>query len=212
MKNKVRLIKNILVIFILCGVGYFVYSKWSAHEGPEFNMSETPLQIDSIEKIAQLATVSFKDEVVADTIERYASEAEKVTGNLKKLTGFEGMKEALKGSSVKRRLTLIMKGEAKIGFDLTEDNYKIDQNIDTIWFHFPKAKILSVNINPSETEVFQESGIWKMYARKKLMSKAKRRIEKDVKKAKLKTKAEDGMTELLKKIIPGDRTILVYYE
>ncbi len=201
-----------LVILLIGAIGYVLYLKWTTPEGPEFDMAETPLQIESIERIAQLATVSFQDEVVADTIEKYRSETEKLSGNLQKIYDIEGMKEALKGSNVKRRLTLIMKGEAKIGFDLNENNYRIDQNKDTIWFHFPKAKILSININPSETEVFQESGTWSVYARQKLLAKAKLKIEKDVKKAKLADKAEDGMEELLKNIIPDGRTILVYYE
>jgi hypothetical protein len=212
MRNKIRFLKNLVVILFLTGIGFLLYKKYTAKTQPQFIMSETPLRVESILKIAELATVSFQDEVVADTLERYGSETEKVSGNFFKLRNLDGLKDLVVGSNTKRRLTLIIKGEAKIGFQLTDKNYRIEQNKDTVWFHFPKAKVLSINVNPSETEVFQESGTWRMQARKDLANSAKRQIERDVKKAKLSNKAEDGMKALLKKIIPGERTILVYYE
>lgn len=212
MRSKVRFVKNTLVIILICGVGYYLYSTWFSPKNEGFIMSETPLRIESIMKISELATISFQDEVVTDSTEKFKPGADQFNGNLKKLQELKDMKEAIQFSHIKRKLTLIQKGEVKVGFNLTEENFEIDQNVDTIWIHLPKAEILSLTMNPSETVVFQEHGRWKVYDRKTLLKKAKRRIEKDVKKAKLKTKAEDGMTELLKKIIPGDRTILVYYE
>lgn len=200
-----------LILFIV-GISYLLYKKYTAKQEPNFVMSETPLHIESIQKIAELATISFQDEVVVDTLEKYRSSTEMVTDNFMKLRQLDGIKDVLVGSNTKRRLTLIMKGEAKIGFQLTNNNYRIEQNKDTVWFHFPKAKVMSININPSETEVFQESGTWNMQARRNLANKAKAKIERDVRKAKLTDKAEDAMDLLLRKIIPGERTILVYYE
>ncbi len=212
MRNKIRLLKNLIVVFLLASITYFLYVKWSAKEKPEFILSDSPLHLESMERIAEMATVSFKDEVVADTFERFQSETEQLSENLKRLYDVNNVKEALSGSNIKRRLTLILKGEAKIGFKLTENNYRIEQNTDTVWFHFPKAEILSVSINPSETEVFEESGYWTMSVRQDLLNKAKKRIERDVVNAKLTEKAEEGMKNLMGKIILGKRTILVYYE
>jgi hypothetical protein len=63
-----------------------------------------------------------------------------------------------------------VKGDAQIGFDLTDNNYRIDQN------------------------------------------KVKKKFERDVVAAKLMDKCEEGMLNVLKKIMPDDRTILVYFE
>lgn len=213
MRNKIRFFKNLIVLLVLGVLGLLVYQKCSDERvDPEFQMSESPLQVESIRKIAELATVSFKDEVVADTVERYKNDTEKVAGNFSKMGSLGGIKDLLSLSNEKRRLTLIIKGEAKIGFELTDKNYRIDQNEDTLWFHFPKAKILSINVNPLETEVFQESGQWSDSGRKALMQKARRSIERDVQNAQLIQKAEAGMGEMLRKILRDDRKVLIYYE
>ncbi len=213
MRNKIRFLKNLVVLLVVGGLGLLMYNKCSASKGNDgLKLSDSPLHVESIRKIAELATISFKDEVVADTVERYKNDTEKVTGNLAKMNDLEGLKDVLSLSTVKRRLTLIIKGEAKVGFDLTDKNYRIDQNKDTIWFHFPKAKILSVNLNPMETEVFQENGTWSDWGRKALMRKAKTIIEKDIANAKLIQKAEHGMDEVLRKVLRDERKILIYYE
>ncbi len=213
MRNNIRFLKNLVVLLILAAIGILLYNKWNARAASkELVLSESPLRVESIKKIAELATISFKDEVVADSLERYDSEAEKVAGNLLKTRTWDGLKEALKGSSVKRRLTLIVKAEAKIGFDLMQGNYRVDSNKDTLWFHFPKAQILSINMNPTDTEVFQENGAWESSGRRQLMEKARRRVEWDVNRADLITKAEAGMEDILRKLLDNDRKILVYFE
>lgn len=212
MRNNIRFLKNIVVLLILGALGIMLYKKMTTPETPDLILSETPLHVESIKKIAELATINFKDEVVSDSIERYRSESEKIAVNLDKLMRFQDFVESAKFSPIKRQFTMIVKGEAQIGFDLTEHNYKIDQNVDTIWFHFPKAKILTININPANTEIFQENGDWNVNVRTRLSNKAKMKIERDVIAAKLIDKAEEGMVNVLKKIMPDDRTILVYFE
>jgi len=213
MRNKIRFLKNVVVLLILIALGTILYKKWTASSNePELELSESPLQVESIQKIAELATISFKDEVVSDSLERYDSEAEKLAGNFGKTRTWDGLKDVIKGSSVKRRLTLIVKAEAKIGFELTDKNYRVDYNKDTLWFHFPKAKILTINMNPSDTEVFQENGMWDGSGRRYLIEKARRSVEKDVARAQLISKAEDGMENVLRKLLDNDRKILVYFE
>jgi hypothetical protein len=212
MRNSIRLLKNLVAILFLSFMGFLLFRACSDKPKKEaYVLDETPLHIESIRKIAEVATISFKDEVVSDTIEHYKNGDEELAGTLKKLANLD-LKNAIRNFEIKRRLTLIVKGEAKIGFDLSDKNYRIEQNKDSIWFHFPKAKILDININPSQTEVFQEIGVWHDYTRKQLLAKAKIKMEKNVMKAQLLQKAEDSMKSLIRKLMRDKRTLLIYYE
>ncbi|MFA7274792.1 MAG: DUF4230 domain-containing protein [Crocinitomicaceae bacterium] len=212
MRSKIRLLKNLVVLAVIYLAGFYIFRacKGTSND-PDFVLEDTPLHIESVRRIAEVATMSFQDEVVADTVEYFKGSEDKWIGNLKKLSDLE-IKHFIRYSNVKRRLTLIVKGEAKVGFELTDKNYRIAQNVDTIWFHFPKAKLLDVNVNPLHTEVFQESGIWNDVARQKLMNKAKTRIVKDVNKAELTQKAEKSMSDLILQLVSDERKILIYYE
>jgi hypothetical protein len=212
MRSSIRFLKNLVALLFFSFMGFLLFRACSDKpQPPELVLDETPLHIESIRKIAEVATISFKDEVVSDTIEYYKSGDDEFAGTLRKLADLD-LKNAIRNSEIKRRLTLIVKGEAKIGFDLTDKNYRIDQNKDTIWFHFPKAKILDINLNPSETEVFQENGTWHDYTRKQLLAKAKVKIERNVINAQLLQKAEDSMKDLIRKLMRDDRKLLIYYE
>jgi hypothetical protein len=212
MKNSIRLLKNLVALLFLSFMGFLLFRACSDKAIPhDLVLEDTPLRIESIRKIAEVATISFKDEVVADTIEYYKSSEDEISGTLKKLVQLD-LKNLVRNSKVKRRLTLIVKGEAKVGFDLTDHNYRINQNKDTIWCHFPRAKILGINLNPSQTEIFQENGTWHDYTRLQLLAKAKTKIENNVVNAKLLQKAQDSMTDLLRKLMQDDRKILIYYE
>jgi hypothetical protein len=212
MRSKIRLLKNLFVLAIIFLVGFSIFRacKGTSNE-PDLVLEDTPLHIESVCRIAEVATMGFQDEVVADTVEYFKGNDDKLMGNLKKLSDLE-IKHFLRYSNVKRRLTLIVKGEAKVGFDLTKNNYRIAQNADTIWLHFPKAKLLDINVNPLHTEVFQEDGDWNDAVRRALLNKAKKRIEQDVVDAQLIAKAEKSMSDLILQLVGDQRKILIYYE
>jgi hypothetical protein len=212
MKNSIRLLKNLVALLFLSSMGFLFFRACSDKPSlPNLRIEDTPLHIESIRKIAEVATISVKDEVVADTIEYYKNGKEEISGTLNKLVHLD-LKNVVRNSNVKRRLTLVVKGEAKIGFDLTDKNYRIDKNQDTIWFHFPKSKILDINLNPLQTEVFQENGSWPDDTRKQLLNKAKQKIERNVEHAELLQKAEKTMSSLLRKLIRDKRKLVIYYE
>lgn len=212
MKSSIRLLKNLVALLFLSFLGFLLFRACSDKpKPPNLVLDETPLHIESIRKIAEVATISFNDEVVADTVEYYKNGDEVLSGTFKKLANLD-FKNAIRNSNIKRRLTLIVKGEAKIGFDLTDNNYRIYQNRDTIWFHFPKATILDINLNPSQTEVFQENGTWHDYTRKQLLAKAKTKIENNIVHAQLLQKAENSMKDLIQKLTRDERKLLIYYE
>src|SRR6218665_2036296 len=112
-------------------------------------------------------------------------------GILEKLADFNTMDEAMKTSAIKRRLTLVVKGEMLYGVDLKTKDFDIIERNDTIVLQLPEPTLLSVSVNPSNTDVFVENGVWSDYARRKLMIKAKKKMIKSGEQLHLTTKAKE---------------------
>lgn len=211
MKKYGRLIKNILVLACIVALGIFLYSYFFSDKEERFSIENTPLHIERIRTIAEISTISYKDEVVVDSIEYYSEINEQVSGNLQKMTNIDQWKYGVTSSSIKRRLTLIVKGEVRFGFDLTNKNLDVQHNEDTIWINLPKPKIIDVLVVPSQTEVYLENGIWDDYARRKLEKRAILLLKWNASKLGLAEKAMKQMDKLLRSITPKDRVLLIYF-
>lgn len=211
MKKYGRLIKNILILACTIALGIFLYSYFFGDKEERFSIENTPLHIERIRTIAEISTISYKDEVVVDSVEYYSEINEQVAGNLQKLTNIDQWKYGVTSSSIKRRLTLIVKGEVRFGFDLTDKNLDIQHNEDTIWINLPKPKIIDVLVVPSQTEVYLENGIWNDSARRTLEKRATKLLKWNALKLGLEEKATKQMDKLLRTIIPKNRTTLIYF-
>lgn len=212
MKKGIDLIKFLLLVFVLGYLGHLVYVQWfGAKQKEDLSLEETPLIVQQVRSIHQLATLKYTDEVVMDTLERYKNGEEQLTGNLLKARNPKNLQYMLIDSYTKRRLTLIVKGEARIGFDLDDPTFKIFQNQDSIWMHFPTPKILDLNVNPNDIEVFLENGSWSDQARKELLTKAKTKMTKSVNRLKLYSKAKKSLENVVKNTIQDERVLLVYF-
>jgi len=204
MKNEyVRLLKNVFVLGIFVFIGMLIYSYFAPNADTELKIEETPIHIESIRTIAEISTVSYKDEVVIDTVEYYGEYTNVFDPD-------EWMRVINRG--IKRRLTLIIQGEVKYGIDLSSKNYTIQSNQDTIWVKLPAPKILDVIISPSKTEVFQEQGSWSDYTRRKLETKAKYQIKKNAEAMSLKKKAKENTIRIFKKLIRTSRKLIIQFE
>jgi hypothetical protein len=170
-------------------------------------ITKTPIQIESIRTIAEISTVSYKDEIVVDSIEWYKQK-------LKEINGYDPRNwSTMYNRGIKRRLTLIVRGEVHYGLDLSKGNFEIDQSsLDTLLIKLPKAKILDVNITPKQTEVFQEQGKWRDHERRILEGKAKKLLIKNSKKLELDVKAEKQALQLFKKMIKTDKKVIITFE
>ena len=179
-----------------------VYNYFAPSEDSELKIADTPIHIESIKTIAEISTVSFKDEVVIDTVEYYG-----------KYTSVFDPDEWLRviNRGVKRRLTLIVQGEVKYGIDLSNKNYSVKSNKDSIWVNLPAPKILDVIVTPSKTEIFQEQGSWSDNTRRKLEAKAKYRIQKNAEAISLRKKAQDNTVRLFKKLVRTKRTLIINF-
>lgn len=180
-----------------------IYSYFAPSVDTELKIEESPIHIESIRTVAEISTVSYKDEVVVDTVEYYGEYTNVFDPD-------EWMRVINRG--IKRRLTIIVQGEVKYGIDLTSKNYKVQSNADTIWVTLPAPKILDVIISPSKTEVFQEQGSWSDYTRRKLETKAKYAIRNNAEAMSLKKKAEENTIRIFKKLIRTPRKLIVQFE
>lgn len=213
MKSKIRLVKYTLAIILLTFVGYLIYQFFAGEQKEEnWEIDNTPLQIEAIKTIAEISTISYRDEVVVDSVEFYRTMNEQIAGNTLKLIDVDQWKYGLKSSNIKRRLTLIVKGEVRYGMNLTQNNYKFKQNNDTIWFTLPKPQILDVLVTPSSTEIFLENGEWKDHERKQLENKAKIRLKQNADKLNLEKKTIENICRLFENLIPGEKIIIFNFE
>lgn len=199
-----RLLRNVIASIVLIAAIYFGYTQLNKYLNPPLIIDETPLQIESIESILEISTVSYTGEVVVDSVEFYNGDFDWTSIN-----DWWNVKDRLDHPDVKRRLTLIVKGEAKFGFDLKADSLDINHKGDSIIVKIPKAKLLGIEISPSNTEVFQEQGDWTDSERKELEYKAIDKIKQSSTHLDLEKEAQDAAVKLFTKLIIPNKTIVV---
>lgn len=205
-ENK-RLIKNIVVVLII-GTGiYFAIDYLSKEKVHDLQIKDTPLQIQSIKTIAEISTISYTDEIVLDTLEMYNTEID-----LLDPFEWDDIYDRINNKYIKRRLTLIIKGEIRYGVDLSDENFKIKDTQDTLFIQLPNPKILDIIINPSETEVYKEKGLWADKARRDLEEKAKISLTKNAQELLLFDKSIENTRNLFQKLLISQKEIIVRFE
>ena len=206
MKDIVRLLKNLVILLLIGGAVYLVYALFFK-ESPEdvLKIDQTPIHIESIRSIAEISTVNYKDEVVMDSVVRHKGNSTWTWLDSRK------MYDKYLNSNIKRRLTLIVRGEVRYGVDLTDANYDVRQTDDTIFIQLPKPKVLDVVVSPSKTEIFQEQGKWSDRERKSLESKAKAKLIANAKQMDLNAKTEKNMRRLMNQMIQTDKRVIISF-
>lgn len=202
-----RLIKNIVAALII-GVGiYFLVDYLSKEKAPELEIEDTPLQIQSIKTITEISTISYTDEIVLDTLEMYDDDI-----NYSSLSDWSDIYDRLNNKNIKRRLTLIIKGEIRFGVNLNDENFEITNTADTLFIQLPNPKILDIIINPSETEVYKEKGMWADEARRDLEEKAKIILTKNAENLLLFDKSIENTRNLFQKLLISQKEIVISFE
>ena len=194
-------------------IGIWLYrkctNKISTHA---WKIENSPIQVTQVRKISELAILQMDEEYVLDTVEYYKSSSDELSGNSIKLRQARNFKYVLSNPSIKRRLCLIVKSKAKIGFDLSSDQLQIFQNKDSVWIHTGKAKVLSVEMNPLKTRVFLENGSWTDADRNKLLGRIPIKIEEKLKQNQINKRVEVTFERMLKRLLKDEREILVYHD
>jgi len=198
-----RLLKNIIAVSAIVLAGYFAYNHFFSDQSNELTIDDTPIHIESIKTIAEIASVSYRDEVVMDSIEFYRSK-KSVYDPREWLRIYD--------RNIKRRLTLIVKGEVKYGIDLTDGTYDVKFNADSIWLKLPSPRILDILVTQNKTEIFQETGKWGDGARKTLEILAKRKLKRNAETLNLKDKAKINITRLFNSILDQNKTVIITFD
>lgn len=211
-REIIRLVINVTMITVLVVGAVLLLRKCRSGETSGWELENHPLKIENIRKIAELSTVSYQDEVVMDTIEYYDGLGDQITGNVKKLSDIENWKYSIRGSYIKRRLTLIIGGEVRYGFDLKDTTFHVSFSGDSVFVTVAEPKILDILVVPSKTSVFQEHGKWNDSARRKLQQKAINTLSWRSKKLGLEEKSKKQLESLLQKLVTDKRILIVTYK
>lgn len=208
MSNEyLRLLKNLIAFgLVVTGIVLLVIY-FSTSSEADLKIADTPIHILRIREIAEISSISYRDEVVVDSIEWYEG-----TGDLTNIMEWPEIVDRSYSHMVKRRLTLIYKGELKYGFDLKKDEFKLTESGDSVYLTLPKAEILSITINPRDTELFQEQGAWNDHARRKMEKKAIDKLRGNAEVLNLAEKAEENITRLIQKLIPANRHASIQFK
>jgi len=202
-----RLLKNIVALLILVGVGFAVYFYFFSGKNNDLEIEDTPIHIESIRTIAEISTVSYTDEVVMDTVEYQNGPGNNYSID-DWLTWYN--------NDVTRRLTLIIRGEIRYGLELTDGNFTIDSNPDTVWLTLPHAKLLDVIVSPSNTEVFEEtapsSTPWSDKVRTQMEMKAKAELKQNAENLNLQERAESNAERMFNKLIQTDKELIIEFD
>ena len=205
--DLIRFLKNLVVLLIIGGVVYLIYHFFFKSGEEEYlKIDDTPIHVESIRSIAEISTVNYKDEVVMDSVVRWKGSST--------WSWFDSQRMVDKylNSNIKRRLTIIVRGEVRYGFDLSESNFEIRQGKDSVFIQLPQPKVLDVVVSPSKTEIFQEQGKWTDGERKSMEVRAKAKLVENAKNLNLNKKTEKNMRRLMMQMIRTDKKVIISFD
>lgn len=190
-----RFIRNILLILLLTVLLWWVLAKLDVL--PSFRkifaskdvlIEQTPLVIQQIRPLAQLATITAYTEVVADTT------APASTGDrLRDVFNPFSLKV-----NVNRRLVIVGKVVVHAGVDLYKLRPKdVYAKGDSVSIQLPPAQILDAIINPSGTDIFLEEGRWDNSAVANLKASLQAKAVREVKARGVLYQADERAREVL---------------
>ena len=139
----------LLVLIVL--VGAIVLNRGIRREKRPLTIDDTPVIITKIRSLGELTTACYYDEMVLSRTKQNAFSSSAL-GSLAR----EGL-----GKDVDDHLVLIAKGTVRAGLDLmdmTEEDIRFVG--DTAYIRLPMPQYLDVIVNPSDFEVFAETGKW----------------------------------------------------
>ncbi len=216
-RQRIREIRTLIIrLALVAGIafaGYWVYQLFFKGESAdEIVLEETPLKVEQIRSILELNTLKFQDEAVVDSLEYYKTANDAVWGALDKLTTPDQFKHGLRADGIKRRLTLIVRGELLYGVDLKRKDFQFIPQGDTLLILIPQPELLSISINPKGTEVYLENGDWKDYERAHLQRKARNKMIASGNRLKLPERAKAPLEKALRALVKTDKILVIKFE
>ena len=149
-KIIVKITPAAVLLVVLLLVGAFLLHRGIRQEKRPLTIDDTPVIVTKIRSLGELTTACYYDEMVLSRTKENAFSSSAL-GSLA-----EGL-----GKDVDDHLVLIAKGTVRAGLDLmdmTEEDVRFVG--DTAYIRLPAPQYLDVIVNPSDFEVFAETGKW----------------------------------------------------
>ena len=190
-KIVVKITPMAVLLAVILLVGVLVITREDGRAKRPLTIDATPVIVTKIRSLGELTTACYYDEMVLSRTKENAFSSSAL-GSLA-----EGL-----GKDVDDHLVLIAKGTVRAGLDLmdmTEEDIRFVG--DTAWIRLPAPQYLDVIVNPSDFEVFAETGKWTHEEVTGLQETARTRLLMGADHYGLKSKAYagamDAVTELL---------------
>ncbi len=149
-KIIVKITPAAVLLVVLLLVGAFLLHRGIRQEKRPLTIDDTPVIVSKIRSLGELTTACYYDEMVLSRTKPNAFSSSAL-GSLA-----EGL-----GKDVDDHLVIIAKGTVRAGLDLMEMTEEDIRFLgDTAYIRLPAPQYLDVIVNPSDFEVFAETGKW----------------------------------------------------
>jgi len=149
-KIIVKIMPAAVLLVVLLLVGAFLLHRGIRQEKRPLTIDDTPVIVSKIRSLGELTTACYYDEMVLSRTKPNAFSSSAL-GSLA-----EGL-----GKDVDDHLVIIAKGTVRAGLDLMEMTEEDIRFVgDTAYIRLPAPQYLDVIVNPSDFEVFAETGKW----------------------------------------------------
>ena len=172
---KANIIITLLVI-IAIGVVFALFKLGIIGNNMRVSViEETPNIVEAVEQIQELCTEYYYDEVmVKDSVlkagaSRTIADATNSAGNFfsnlftkGNASSSEEKKNSQVVSQLAKELVVIAKVTCRVGYDLRQimEDGGMQVNGDTLFIQLPQAQFLETIVNPTDLDIFSESGTW----------------------------------------------------
>ena len=186
----------LLAVLVLAGLVFLTRSDRKEKRG--LTIDDTALIVTRIQTLGELTTACYYDEIVLSRSKPGALSSSPL-GPLAR--------------DDHDHLVLIAKGTVRAGIDLRDmgpDDIRFSG--DTVFVRLPAPQYLDVIVNPSDFEVFAESGKWTHEEVTALQGSARQRLLMEADHAALKTKAYEGAMEAVTDLLAASGYTYIRYD
>ena len=202
-KIVVKITPAAVLLAVVLLVGAILLTRGDGRVKRSLTIDDTPVIVTKIRSLGELTTACYYDEMVLSRTKQNAFSSTAL-GSLAR----EGL-----GKDVDDHLVLIAKGTVRAGVDLmdmTEEDIRFVG--DTAYIRLPAPQYLDVIVNPSDFEVFAESGKWTHEEVTALQGSARQRLLMEADHAALKTKAYEGAMEAVTDLLAASGYTYIRYD
>jgi hypothetical protein len=190
----------LLVVLIMAAL---LFLRGNRKEKHVLTIDDTPVIVTKIRSLGELTTACYYDEIVLTGTKQNLFSASPL-GSIAR-DGF--------GKDVDDHLVIIAKGTVRAGIDLmemTDDRLRFSG--DTVFVRLPAPQYLDIIVNPSDFEVFVESGKWAHEEVTKLQDTARQRLLMEADHAGLKRKAYEGAMDAVTDLLVASGYTYIRYD